>query len=421
MNILIIEAYTDGNVGSCALVENAIRILRGRFPGARIRVMAHRPDVFEALYQVEAVRDVFEYPFLQPRIRQIHWFFKTVLWMVFCGAMASLRSPESLSKGNFPFKRKLEPFLWADIAVSVGAERINDKFFKNILFSLYTYSLIGRLGRKLVIFPSTIGPFLFGWSKFLAGRVLGKIDLIYARDELSENITRELVGGAAGTIVRTADIAVAQEWLPREESLGLIQAEEGDLIVGISAMRWSYFRNKVETPFSNYAAYVEEMAKLADSLVSRHCVKIVFYPTNFPVHGCREDDLTTSLEIRDRMTRGEEVRVLEELPTPSELKGMLACSELNFTTRMHACIFSTGSGTPTISINYLFKVREYMRSLGMEEFSIDIEEFNSEWALGAFERMWPERELWRDRITRAIEERKEDLSRAMELVDDLVR
>ena len=66
MKILIIEAYTDANVGSCALVENAIKLLNGLFPGADIRVMAHEPGVFHELYGVEAVRDIFEYPFLVP-------------------------------------------------------------------------------------------------------------------------------------------------------------------------------------------------------------------------------------------------------------------------------------------------------------------------------------------------------------------
>ena len=192
-------------------------------------------------------------------------------------------------------------------------------------------------------------------------------------------------------------------------------------IVGISAMRWSYFRNRVETPYSNYDAYVGQMAVLADELVATHGVRVVLFPTNFPVHGCREDDLAVSRAIRDRMERGGEVGVLETLPTPAELKGMLACSELNITTRMHACILSTGSGTPTISVNYLFKVREYMRSLGLEEFSIDIEEFNAAWAIGIFERMWPERAAWREKITAAVGEKKADLARAMERIDDLVR
>jgi polysaccharide pyruvyl transferase WcaK-like protein len=340
--------------------------------------------------------------------------------MSICWLAASSFSLRYLARGRYPFRQKLVPFLWADLVASVGAERINDKYFKTIVSSLYTYALIRKLGKKLVILPSTIGPFFFGWSRWLAKRVLRKVDLIYTRDQLSEEITRNLIGPGTANIVKASDVAVIQEWVPREEALAMIPAASGEQIVGISAMRWSYFKNRIETPFSNYGAYVREMAKLADSLMREFEVRVVFYPTNYPVHGCREDDLAAALEIRDHMECGNGITVIEDLPTPAQLKGMLACSELNITTRMHACILSTGAAVPTISINYLFKVREHMRSLGLDEFAIDIEEFNAEWALGTFKRVWPEREKWREHIRREIERKGEELVHLMERVRVLV-
>ncbi len=421
LNILIIEAYTDANVGSCALVENAIKLLRERFPGSTIKVMAHVPKVFHDLYGIETIKDIFEYPFLQARLKQIFWLLKTSFWMTVCMTAVSVLPQSSIDRGKVPFARKLAAFIDADLVISVGAERINDKFFKNVVFSLYTFSLVRKLGKKMVIFPSTIGPFIFGWSKRLARPVLKSVDLIYTRDEESTKATRVLTGDDATNLVETIDMAVLQEWIPREEALQIIGADENDSIVGISAMRWSYFRNRIETEFSNYESYLDEMALLADSLISEYGVRIVLYPTNYPVHGCREDDLATSLEIRSRMKLAKEVLVIEQLPTPAVLKGMLACSDLNITTRMHACILSTGACVPTISVNYLFKVREYMRSLGLEEFSVDIEEFTAEWTLGAFDRMWLERQRWKDHLSNVIEEKKSHVRQSMERLDDLVR
>lgn len=420
MNILIMEAYSDANIGACALVENAISLLGRRFPGSAIRVMAREPGVFRDLYGVDAVPDVFEYPFLQPRRRQVVWLAKTLLWMASCWISAGVYRRERLREARVPFGSKIADFLWADLAVSVGAERINDKFFKNIVFSLYTYALLRRLGTKCVIFPATIGPFLFGWSRRLARRVLRNVDLIYTRDEASLGITRGLLGADAGNLHGTSDIALLQEQVGRGEALAAIGASGDEPIVGISAMRWSYFRNRVETPYSNFEAYVREMALLADSLIEEFGVRIVMYPTNYPVHGCREDDLGVSLEIRSRMRRGAEVSVIEELPTPARLKGMLGCSQINVTTRMHACILSTGAGTPTISVNYLFKVREHMRSLGLERFSIDIEEFNARWALDMFREMWPERGRWRAHLERAVEEKQRAILEAMTRLDGVV-
>lgn len=416
LNILVIEAYTDANIGSGALVENTIMLLRRRYPNAHLRVMAHNPQVFATLCQVEAVPDIFHYPFGQGRARQVMWLLSTLLWMVVVYIQACLLRPD-----KWPFLRgKVQDFLWADWVVSVGAERINDKFVKNILFSLYTYALVNKLGRKMILFPCTIGPFLFRWTKGLAGRVLRHLDLIYTRDDLSHTITCGLAGVPAERVVNTSDVAVFQQQNDRVKSLAMLGVSESQPIVGISVMRWTYVANKVETPYSNYNSYVGEMSRLADLLIERYGVLVVFYPTNFPVHGCREDDVSTALEIQCQMKHGSKTKVIRDLPTPSVFKGMLACSEVNITTRMHACILSTGAGVPTISVNYLFKLSEYMNSLGLAEFSIDIEEFCGERALAAFERMWHERPQWRATIEQAIAAKQRQLLNSFELMDQFI-
>jgi polysaccharide pyruvyl transferase WcaK-like protein len=112
--------------------------------------------------------------------------------------------------------------------------------------------------------------------------------------------------------------------------------------------------------------------------------------------------------------------IIGTLPSPSELKGMLACSEVNITTRMHACILSTGASIPTISVNYLFKLKEYMHSLGLGDYSIDIEEFNADWALRAFDFLWQERPRWRAAISEAISKKQKQLDASMERFDALL-
>lgn len=418
-NILIIEAYTDANIGSGALLENTVYLLRDMYPNYNIRVMAHYPQAFRDLCGVDAVEDVFKYPFGLSKTRQVVWLIWTCVWMTIVWLGAFLLPNETTLKIPL-LKDKLKDFIWADMVVSVGAERINDKFFKNIFFSLFTYDLIHRLRRKMVIFPSTIGPFLFSWTKFLSARVLGNVDLIFTRDNRSQKITQSLPGIRSDNIVNTADVAVMQKSITKEQALKMIPATPQEKLVGISVMKWTYFKNRIETPYSNYPAYVREVAFFADTLIDEYGVTVVLYPTNFLVNGCREDDVSTAIEIRNMMTNSSNVRVIEKLPTPSQFKGMLACSELNVTTRMHACILSTGAFVPTISINYLFKLAEYMDSLGLADFSIDIEEFCAEKALIAFRKMWPDREKWHQHLEQAIHAKQKNLTQALGALDAVI-
>ena len=86
---------------------------------------------------------------------------------------------------------------------------------------------------------------------------------------------------------------------------------------------------------------------------------------------------------------------------------------------MHACIFSTGAGVPTISVNYLYKLREYMANLGLEDFSIDIEEFNAEWMMAAFDRMWLRRAEIRQKIQMRMDANRTLLQTSMLQLDAL--
>jgi len=418
LNILIIEAYTDANIGSGALVENTVDILKTRHPDADIRVMAHYPKAFEELCNVDSVVDIFQYPFGKSRGTQVVWLLQTLFWMVVVFLQACVLPKEKI----FFFKGKVRDFLWADAVVSVGAERINDKYIKNIIFSLYTYKIVKKLGCLMVLFPCTIGPFLFKWTRWLTTKALKSVDLVYTRDDQSFQTVCRLEGMDLSRVVNTSDVAVFQKQIVRNRALEIIGSGRGDNcgIVGISAMKWTYVANSINTQYSNYDAYVREMTKLADEIIERYGVRIVFYPTNYPVRGCREDDISTARDIYSGMKNKARAHIIETLSSPSELKGMLACSEVNITTRMHACILSTGASIPTISVNYLFKLKEYMHSLGLGDYSIDIEEFNANWALRAFDSLWQERPRWRTAISEAIRKKQKQLDASLERFDALL-
>lgn len=416
-HVLIIEAYTDANIGSCALVENSIKILEEKFENPEIKVMAHAPEPFRDLYGKEAIKDVFHYPFKQSIIKKWIWLIKTFGWMLGSVIVGkALKNRKISPKGWYPFQEKIRPFLWADLVVSVGAERINDKFYKDMVFSLFNLYLVKALGKRMVIFPATIGPFLFWWSKRLAAVVLKYLDIIYVRDKRSYTNATELLKVPKEKVIYSPDVAVLQSSIDKKAALRMIDPENEDRLVGISTMRWGYYKNRV-TPYSNYESYVKEMATTADSIINDYGVKVIFYPTNFLTHGCKDDDLVTAYDILALMNNKDKVKITDKLCPPSKLQGLLSCSQVNITTRMHACILSTNSFVPTISVNYLFKLKEYMGSLGLSEFSIDIEDFCAERALSAFNKIWPERSKWRGQIEMAINQKRDQLWKSMEAID----
>jgi polysaccharide pyruvyl transferase WcaK-like protein len=414
INILITEAYTDANVGSGALVENSLRLLRERFPQARFRVMAVYPQAFESLAGVEkSLPDPFDYPYRKSKAAKIKWALKTFLTML----LVRLQAKKDL-KAFRSLASKFQDYLWADWVISIHAERIKESFYIDALYTLFSFHIAHLLGKKVILFPCTLGPYGFG-TRSLVDRWLRDVDLLFTRDTLSFDLAHETAGLPAGKIVECADVAVMQEYLPREEALRVIGCDSEDQLVGVSVMRWRYIKGAV-SKYSTYASYVTEMAKVVDHLVANYGVKVVLYPTNYAIRGCTTDDREAIRDIYEMATQKEKIVCVEEFLSPSQLKGALSCSAVNITTRMHACIFSTGAGVPTLSVNYLYKLREYMASLGLADYSIDIEDFNAEWMLGAFEKMWHRRCEIRAQIEAGMAAKRSLLQAKLELLKQLV-
>jgi len=406
MNILITEGHTDANIGSGALVENSLVLLRDRYPGANLRVVSIYPEAFRKTFDVDSVFDPFEYPYKKPWLQKLAWIFKTVFWM----AVIRLQAASGMASVRF-YKSKLDNYLWADMVVSVHAERIKEAFYIDALYTLFSFRIAHLIGKKVVLFPCTLGPYGFG-TRWLVNRWLRNVDLLFTRDELSFKLANETKGLSSDRIVRSADVAVMQRMVGRTESLALIGCSSQDQLVGISVMHWRYIKGN-RSPYSNYAAYVAEMAKVVDRLITGYGVKVVLYPTNYAIRGCTTEDREACREIYQSSAHKDRVICVEKFMSPAELKGALACSEVNITTRMHACIFSTGAGVPTLAVNYLYKLREYMANLGLEDFSIDIEEFNADWMLSAFDRMWQRRAEIRLQIQTRMEANRSLLQTSM--------
>ncbi len=405
--ILIIDAYTDGNIGSGALVENSANLLKQNFRDAQIRIMAQFPDHMHHFTGLHASHELIVMPFKKPRSTQVLWLLKTAVWMgVHAFALGLRRWGGSIPPQRYTRDvrklRALEEIAGADLVASVGAERINDNFYQVILFALYMLWVVQANGKFLVLFPQTIGPFHFRLTRFLSKKILSGCDLIYLRDARSSDTVREL-GVSKPPVLDTCDVALLQPAAPGTRAKSILAEAgvplDGKSLVGISAMKWDYFKARGK---SRYEDYRRAVAGVADDFVENHDARILFLATNVPVHGCRENDVEVAEEIRALMRNRDRAYLISRLCTPAEMKSIMGLLEICLVTRMHACIFATGILTPTFSINYQFKLKEYMNMIGLGEYTIDIDQVTYEGLREISEKAWKDREEMRGRLVERI-------------------
>lgn len=423
MKALIIEAYSAANIGSGALVENSVKLLKKQFPHAEIEILAQTPESINNLTKLPTYHEFISLPLGKPRIEQAFWLLKTALWMLIHTLFSlitktGIRIPERIYTFNPNTLKAIERVRKADIVVSVGAERINDNFYKAIYFSLYMLWMVHCYGKFLVLFPQTIGPFHFWTSKVASKFVLNRCNAIYLRDQKSrDNITA--LGVDRPIIFDTCDVAVLQNALSKEKALSQLASSNiptNKPIIGISVMEWTYIKAGGNSGFNEYK---ESISRVADELIEELGVSIVFLATNILVDGCREDDVTAAREIRQMMKNQDDAHIITEVYSPTQMKGVMGVMELCIVTRMHACIFSTGISTPTASINYQFKLHEYMKLMGLGDYTVDIDKVDYPTLKDIVSHAWNDRQKNRTMLNAKVESWSADLNGKMDQLPSL--
>jgi len=426
MKILIIEAYSAANIGSGALVENSVRLLLENFPGAEIEILAQTPESIHKLTGIPTYHELITLPLAQSRPKQVLWLLSTGLWMAVHALAMQLRHlgltiPEGLYTFNARTLTAVRKVREADMVVSVGAERINDNFYKAILFSLYMLWMVHSYGKFLVLFPQTIGPFHFRITRYFSGLVLNRCHVVFLRDLESVRYIREL-GVSGPDVTNTCDVAVLQPPVAPEAARALLASagipDDGRPLVGISVMQWTYIKAEGS---SGYEEYKRAVAAVADRFIVEKGARVLFIATNVPTQGCREDDVAAARDIMRLMRHTEGAAILGRVYTPGQMKGILGLCELCLVTRMHACIFSTGMLTPTVSINYQFKLKEYMKLMGLGEYTVDIDKVTDKNLSDLMERAWVHRakshEILREKITSWAENLKSEMARLPDCIE----
>lgn len=378
MNILIFEAYTDANIGSGSLIENSINVIKKFYPDGRISLLAHNRDAVHEFTGLPSCYEVFRLPFNQSRLKQVFWLLKNAIWIIahFFTRISRLPIHEKIYTFDKLRLESIKAIKDSDVCVSIGAERINDNFYLGLPFSLFTSWMIKSYGKRLIAFPQTIGPFHFKASRYFSKKILSSYDRIYVRDRRSED-TLGSIGISGSKFTFVPDIALLQKPCKESETIELMRMEgipQARDLCALSVMEWTYFKTGKEG--SNYKDYKNVLSKATDYLVEKYGYHTVFIPTNLLMRGCREDDVKTQDEIYELVSNKNSVTRIRNLYKPGQIKGLFKKMDMVIATRMHACILATGAHAPTLSINYQFKLYEYMKLLGLGSNTVDIEDLS---------------------------------------------
>ena len=248
-------------------------------------------------------------------------------------------------------------------------------------FFLYYVRLAFALGKKVVFLPNSYGPFEGLTVKKQVKTVFNKIDLVFARENLSAKKISKLLEVKIPVSPDLGFYLKKDESNRADELLTQYGFSNNDNIVGITIRPWRFpGKNNGEELFSSYINSVIEL--------SRHILnkgyKIALCNQSIGPNS-HEDDRNAIKELLAHITSKDIIWINEDLSSDI-LKSLYSKFDYFIGTRFHSVIFSLTSKVPSIAIGYGGnKAKGIMDDFELGEYILPIDEVKGDDLILKFE------------------------------------
>ncbi len=254
------------------------------------------------------------------------------------------------------------------IFISGGGGLLQDISGKG--FSIWYYLSLLFLARifdiPCVIYAQGIGPVKRTVNRKIVSWIFNRVNLIMVRDHQSKILLQEM-GIRDKSIAVSADpsFLLLERKIPASLKKKYQLDQHGEkankeMVIGLA------IRNCKEIEL-NYEHKVRQFAEIADYLITEYQAKLFFLSFQ------KNSDYPFVQDVAKRMEQNSFVCLEEEI-SPNQMLSLFSEFSLIVGMRFHSIIFSTMKNKPFIAIAYDPKVEFFVRSLGVSELLINLQE-----------------------------------------------
>lgn len=335
MRIGIIGNYGHNNNGDEAILSGLIHQLTtdGNMKKDKIVVFSNNPKNTQSRHGVQAV------PLLHKR------------GGILSSGLTTVRESRRIMKG-------------LDLIIIGGGGLLMDMYKRDAPL----YSVLGLTGKasgcRIAIHGVGAGPIDTKVGKFFIKRLLQAASTVAVRDEKSKQLLERIGVKKDVRVIYDPAFSVPRS-SPRTHT-DRIQK------VGVTAVPYFSSQYWPETDLARYEAYISGVAHALDQLIAEKKVQVTFFSTKFP------EDVQVTKDIASHMTARDCVQINENNLLPEEIVALASEQDVIIGTRLHSLILAVNAGTPVIGIEYHPKVKDFMATIDNEQFSVPIQDVDSE-------------------------------------------
>jgi polysaccharide pyruvyl transferase WcaK-like protein len=232
------------------------------------------------------------------------------------------------------------------------------------------------LGKSVVMFPNSVGPFRTFIGRFLSRLSLNSCDYILIRDPVSYGIIDDV--GIKTTKVLTYDTAILFN-RPKKGALTDLSRP----LLGVSPGVYRQSLSEAETE-----KYIVAHANALDRAVEKHGFSIVFLPHY--ISGFKHDDLDVSKSIIAKMKNANQAQIVKT-ENVTEFCGLLNQMDMVISSKMHPAILAVIGFVPVLCISYDHKQTAFFQRLNMSECILNIRDVSYDRLASKIDDTWNRR------------------------------
>jgi colanic acid/amylovoran biosynthesis protein len=254
------------------------------------------------------------------------------------------------------------------------------------------------IGKPVVVFPNSIGPFKTWVGRFLSRLALNGCGYVLAREPISYEIANSL--GIGSRIIQTADTA-----LLFKATKGVTSGNFSHPVIGVcpGIYRYSLSDEQVRN-------YILAHAMALDAAIERYGFNVVLSP-HYVSH-LEYDDAEICQLVFEQMKNKSHAKIVVANGV-EEFKSILDQMDMLIVSKLHPGIMGVSGYVPTLCIAYDHKQTGLFKLLGMENCVISIMEVTSERISSKIDSIWEQRDRIRASLLTRIPQLQEDIRKAV--------
>ena len=241
----------------------------------------------------------------------------------------------------------------------------------SIVTLIFNFLLCLRSKKKFILAPQSIGPVKSKLYVLILKKILKRCDYIFTRETYSYDFCIQKLGLDKNKISNVMDMAFYDRTILHSKFI----TELPKRFIATTLIHWLYPNSK--SPNTEYIHYLDELSKFYIKIVTENDLDIIVLK-QIEDFGDRIGDDLIYEKLAKRLPNNikSRVRLINEFLSPEEMKGVISKADAFIGSRMHSNIFALTCGIPVIAISYQPKTEYIMKSLGLGEFSIPINEIS---------------------------------------------